>query len=345
MATKYGYRLFTVKVHPGFGQTPKKFPDAKIGEELLQKTISEVCLALDGHTETEPLRYRDRTTVSPATPVAGREDTTPFVRLTHWAQNDRRFDFRFMHGRKGSHSTAMAARSDEDTELDEKAPSNEYRAFLYLPKAGDSAIFVAEARNQICPGEDLLRLLGVSSMRIDEARPETERVGWWRFVPKRVSDEVQLTQFLRNGSAAYLELTKYTVAPSGRRKQKSVRLRQDGLPSTKGQAMAKALIAKWSPLSAEEIGAEGKPPKGASDVLRVAALMDVKVSRDYYDDAGIGWEGVDGSTQFFSPTSLGDPFTYRVGSPGVRPTDVQLRQHAESTLGHLMEPLSIELDL
>lgn len=345
MATKYGYRLFTVKAHPGFGRTPKKFPDAKIGDELLQKTLMTVCSSISGHTEIEPLRYRERSTDEATPAVAGKEDTTPFIRLTHWQQSERRFDFRFMHGRKGSHSTAMAAHSDEDTELDEKAPSNEFRGFLYLPLAGESAVLVAEARNQICPGEDFLRLLGVTSMRLDEARNENDRYGWWRFLPKRVSDEVQLKQFLRNGTASYLELTKYEVSASGKRKQKAVKLRQDGVPTSKAQAMSKALIAQWTPLSADDIGAEGKIPKGTSDVQRVAALMDVKVSKDYYDDAGIGWEGADGSTQYFSPSNQGDPFTYRVGAPGVRPTDIQLRQHAESTLAHLLEPLSIELDL
>lgn len=307
-----------------------------------REAVEAACKSNVGETHTEPLRYRAKSQDPAEESDGAKEDTTPFIRLNSWSLADGRYSFVYQHGRRGSHETAMAAQAEDDTPLNDKAPANQFRAWLYIPETGEAAVFVAECRNNYCPGEDLLRLVGVGTKEIASEAGEDL---WWRFVPKRVSDELQLTRWIKNGAASYVELIKHSVSSSGRRSKKLVRLRQDGLPVSKKQAMAKALTTTWTGINPEDVGADTKVPKGSTHIQQVAALMDAKPKAGYFDDAGIGWEGPDGSTQFFSPTTLGNPFTYHVGRPGVRPRDNEMIADIESNLRQLMVPLKVQLKL
>lgn len=348
MATKYGYRIFSVALYRGFKTTAEEIPSAALGsgsnEEALDATIKAVCGENLGKTHTEVLRYREPKEVSETD--GGVEDTTPFIRLLSFDLSaSSRFDFEYKFGRRGSHDLAMAANESDDAPLDDKAPANTYRAFLYLPKAGTKAILVAEARNRLCPGLDLLKLVGVGSKAIDTGRPENERIGWWRFIGARITDEVQMLKFIRQGHASYIELRKNIISGSSKPHSDVLRVRQDGLPIPKKLDAAKVLVGSWFGLSSDDLGVVAVEPAGKTVVSQLASLLEVNIDPSQFDDGGVGWEGPDGTTHFVRPDDLEDAFTYRVGKPGYRPTNDELRLDAESTLRNLQGKLKIDLDI
>lgn len=347
MATKHGYRIFSVDIHKGFTRALHAFPDLHLGEkataEPFADTIRAVCVENKGKTHTEVLRYREP---RPATGNGDVEDTTPFVRLLKYDLTPgTRFDFEYKFGRRGSHDLAMAEDEANDASLANLAPSNSFRAFLYLPKAGTKAILVAEARNRLCPALDLLKLLGVGSKTIDERRAEDARIGWWRPIGSRVTDDVQMKKFIQQGHANYIELRKTLTSGSAKTKTEIVKVRQDGLPIPKKGEQAKALVGSWLGLNSSDMGTSQPVPQGNTLVKQLASLIEVKVDPTQFDDGGVGWEGPDGSTIFVKPDDLEDAFTYRVGRAGYRPTDDALRLAAEETLRGLQTKLKLDLDI
>lgn len=348
MATRYGYRIFAVKVHREHKRPTLDFSDLTLGKgdkaESFDATIKAVCDANLGKTHTEILRYREpRTSVDVA---GGVEDTTPYLRLLSYDLTPgTRYDFEFKFGRRGSHDLAMGENAADDAPLDHLAPSNSFRAFLYLPAAGSTAILVAETRSRLCPGLDLLRLLGVGTKTMDESRLEPDRIGWWRLSGQRLTDNVQMKKFVEQGEASYIELRKSIVSGSGKRKSETVRVRQDGMPILKKKEQAKALVGSWFGLDNSALGIDQSKPSGATLQTQLASLLEVKVDPTQFEDGGVGWEGPDGTTIFLKPDDLDDAFTYRVGRPGYRPEDDDIRLAAEDTLRGLQATLQIDLDI
>lgn len=348
MATKHGYRIFSVELHKGFGRTPHAFPDLHLGEapsaEKFIDTIRSVCRENKGKTHTEVLRYREARSDSQTD--GGVEDTSPYIRLLDYDLGlGTRFDFEYKFGRRGSHDLAMAEDEANDAQLNDLAPSNTFRAFLYVPKAGTKAMLVAESRNRLCPAFDLLKLLGVGSKVLDEVRAEGDRIGWWRPLGLRVTDDAQMKKYVTQGHANYIELRKTLTSGSGKPKTQTVRVRQDGLPVLKKGEQTKSLVGSWLGLGQKELGTTQPVPGGSSVVKQLASLLEVKVDAGQFDDGGVGWEGPDGSTVFIRPGDLEDAFTYRVGRPGYRPTNDQLRLAAEDTLRGMQTKLKIDLDI
>lgn len=333
VATQYGFKLWEVFVHNGFGPKPLDLPKAQLSEKdnatKLLPSLQAIAKSTEGITRTEVLRYR---TYSPDEDKTGdKEDTTPSIRLlTHNATGGNVF-FHYRFGRRGSHDMAMAPDALQDANLADKASSNPFRAYLFLPTSGNVAVFASEARNVICPGTDLLKLLGVTSKEQDEERAPQDRIGWWRFIPKQVTDEEQLKSFIRSGHANGVRLEKVTSTGSGARDRKVVTVRQSGLSGTKLD-QAKILGAEWFGFKPKDLGLKGNLPAGGDNIAKLAALVDVKFSPGQFNDGGLEWEGPDGSTQFVKPDGARDVFTYRVGRRGVTPTDTELESAVKSRI-------------
>lgn len=331
MATQYGFKLWEVRVHKGFARNPLDLPSAQLSDKdnstKLLPSLQAIAKSTEGHTRTEVLRYR---AYSPDEDSTGdKEDTTPSIRLLTYGVNGSKLTFEYRFGRRGSHDMAIAPDSLDDANLADKASSNRFRAYLFMPTAGDTAVFASEARNTICPGTDLLKLLGVTSKEQDEQRPLKDQMGWWRFLPKQVTDEEQLKSFIRSGHANGVRLEKVTSTGSGARDRKVVTVRQAGLTGSKLD-QAKLLGAEWFGFAPKDLGLTGTPPKGNDDLTKLAALVDVKLTPGQFDDGGLDWEGPDGSTQFVKPDGARDVFTYRVGRRGIAPTDAELETAIKS---------------
>lgn len=347
MATQYGYRLFVVEVTKGMRRKHESYEKAALGsgasEVQFIDSILRTCATLKDVTITEALKYREKSYDVPDGNSAV-EDTTPFLRLLSYSHDGNRLDFSFRYGRKGSHDLAMAATTEGDAELDDKAPTNPYRAHLYLPVSGSRAILAIESRNRTCPAHDFLKLIGVSTKLQDEERTDESKIGWWRFIPSRMTDSLQWERFIMEGKAQSVSLIKYYMKSDGTRGSKEVTLRQDGLPEGK-LAQALAIGRYWIGKSDDaELRSAGIDPDD-STVEQLASMVEVGVDPDEFDEAGFNWTGADGVTKFIDPDRVRDYFTYPVGRRGYSPKDEELRYAIESRLVSLAPTHEIELDL
>ena len=345
MATQYGYKIWEVDVFEGHKRKPLEWSKAKLGHgaaaQSLADSLEKISAEIIDVTRTEVLRYRHYE--PKLDPNGDKEDTTPSIRLLASERTPNGFEFTFRFGRRGSHDSAMAAVPVNDASLSDKASSNQYRAFLYLPTGGTKAVLAVEARNQTCPGDELMRLLGVSSKDADKDRIETERLGWWRFDTARVSDDEQLKKFIREGHANGIRLEKQLISGSGQRGSKTIMVKQNGLFGNKPE-IAKALGGVWFGFSPKELGLDVQLPPG-NNVKQLASLLELKVSADQFEDGGIEWEGPDGSTQFVKPDSARDVFVYRIGKRGVSPATSALRSAVEKRIEALVPTRRWKLSL
>lgn len=350
MATQYGYRLFSVDLHLRHTRKKLDFETAALGPKDSPvgfiESVGRICQAIEGVTTTEVLRYREKATedaTESAANGADVEDTSPFLRLESFSTVGRRIDFEFRFGRRGSHDLAIAEQSNGDAVLEGKAPANTFRASLYIPEKGEAAILVAETRNRLCPGEDLLRLIGVSSKAQDLERPEGSEIGWWRFSAQKISDPGRWKTYIEQGHAKGVGLLKYYVKPDGTRGDKSVTLRQDGLTASAAER-AKLTALNWIGQRSKKELRDGGIDTSQTVMKQMAAFIEVKVTPGEFDDAGIAWEGPDGSTTFVTPEHLRDMFTYPLGARGILPSHAEIRHAAEVTLSDLLPILGVELD-
>ncbi|KWR73299.1 hypothetical protein RN04_03395 [Arthrobacter sp. W1] len=239
----------------------------------------------------------------------------------------------------------MAESAEEDAELSGKAPTNPFRAFLYLPVSGTKAILAVEARNRICPADNLMKLLGVSSKEQDEERPLDAQIGWWRFRYFRITDPEQWVKFITQGEPRSISLIKHEIKPDGTPGTKKVTVRQDGLAGTGVAKASKTLGMFWiKKAEAKNLRALGIDPSGNS-VQQLATLVEVNVDAADFDEAGFTWEGPDGTTKFIGPDDVVDQFTYSVGKPGISPDNETLIEAIESKLRDLAPSHRIPLEL
>ncbi|MGP5219398.1 hypothetical protein [Arthrobacter rhombi] len=349
MATRYGYRLYKVRLRHGYKRSDLSFDTAKLGTDdkpiAFVESMRRIYESLEGVTRTEALKYSDRSkTPNPDEDGSGAdtEDTSPHIRLLSADFHDHRIDFTFRFGRRGSHDLAMGPSTSDDSPLDGKAPTNPYRAFLYLPVKGTLAVLVAETRGRLCPGDDLLRLLGVTSKEQDEERVDGKRIGWWRFLPTPLTDQAQLDRMLRQGSAKGACLIKHFETSDGERRTKEIQVRQDWLPAGKVKA-AKTLVHTWGGVADEdELDAD---VDGKTAMQSVSELLEVDVDFEEYTDAGVLWEDPDGNTTTVKPDTFKDVFTYRIGALGRRPSDNDIRYAAAARLSDMAPKMNVELVL
>lgn len=347
MATQYGFRLFRVSLRRGMGRTDIPFEQGYLDvKKKAGAVLDEIVTTLDsikGQTATEVLRYVSREAPSAETEMddglGEKEDTVPFIRLVSYSRYGQRVDLTFRFGRKGSHDLAIAADEENDADLGERSPSNEFRAFLYLPHVGTHALLVCEARNTICPASDLLRLIGVSMKDLNEE----DGSGWWRLMPEPMTDGEHLKKFIRDGKAKGVRLLKKVGGTDGGRED-TITLRQNGVPAEKFKQL-KTTVGGWIGFSDVEVAGSRDSLEGDDAAAQIAALIDITVKADDFDEAGVEWEGPDGSTRFVKPSDVTDVFTYRVGSRGRRPTADVIRRTAESTFLPLLTNAKIELEV
>lgn len=359
MATRYGFRLYTVYLRNEHKQQNLDFGTATLGvdgqQESFKEVINSVCGRLKGVTNTEALVYRRRDEndeadahTENADSQRSREDTSPHIRLDDFTFRTGRIDFRFWYGRRGSHEKALAERVEDDADLSTKAPSNTYRAYLFLPQ-GDSpqqrsrkAILASEVRGRSAPGKEVLKLLGVTLLHDDESAPAGEEPGWWRFVVHQIVDMDHWDRVIKGGQARGLVFTTKTPTGSGAVKPDTIELRQNGFPVKKTH-MAAEMLNTWKQDKGRNDQDKHEETLNPVDALKPFMTQDVDLSA--FDDAGIIWESAAGGVNTYKPGDFTDVYTYPVGEPGTRPSERQLLDEIRSKLQILQPVEEIQLDL
>ncbi|MCU1406240.1 MAG: hypothetical protein JWQ43_2543 [Glaciihabitans sp.] len=335
--TRYGFQLFALALHNGTSRATHDFIDGTLirdGPTFLTSFQSQLA-SLEGKTRTGVLSYRDSTSSG-----ADESDTKPSIRIIRATPaTSNRVDFEFRYGRVGSHDVAIAANEADDAELKDKASTNIYRASLYLPTSGTQAILVVENRGNVCPSDYLLKHLSFSSREFDPTLDPNRTSGWWRLMAKGITDTGRLEEILLQGKGAALQLEKHGSRGDGRRRTSDIVLRQNGLPLGR-MPQLKALVLDWMGVSDPDPQAIGASP--GTSVEQVAALIDINVSTDQFDDGAVVYDDGNGRTQTIRPHTTREIFIYPL-SEGSPPLSSEIRVAAEQRIRGLMGTLQIQI--
>lgn len=344
MATRYGYKLFTVELYRENGRKKLDYSTAKLkGIETsfsFLKSLDDVCTDLLGRRFIGNLSLREELHLDEdeATDTTG--ENKPYISLEEWSRDKNTYSFVVRSGVTGSHDMANGLTEDEDVSLEDRAPSNPFRAFLYIPKKGEKAALGVEARGSYAPGLNLMKLLTVGGKTIDEERAEADRRSWWRYSVKQITDPETVDQYVLNGAAQGVRFTRYSSTSQGTRRTKDVVLTQHGLPANGIQAAA-AVARAWR--KANKDGS--KLPTGNQVAHSLSQFLEVDIDHNEFDEAALEWKSPDGTVTYVSPESFKDKFTYRMNKPLQRPTAKELRNAIEYRLTGLSKVQKLNLDL
>jgi len=335
--TRYGFQLFEVALHDGTSRAVHDFIEGVLQTDgpTFEETFKLQIPSLEGMTRTGNLSYRD------ASNAGGDEsDTKPAIRVigARVATNSR-VDFEFRYGRVGSHDLAIAADEADDAELDGKASTNIYRASFYFPTSGKRAILVVENRGNVCPFDYLLKHLSFSSREFDSSLDPERTTGWWRLMAKGITDADRLEEILLEGKGAALQLEKRSTGGDGRRRTSDIVLRQNGLPVSRLPQL-KALVLDWMDVS--DPNPDATPAPEGTSVEQVAALIDINVITDEFDDGAVVYDDGNGRTQTIRRHSTRDVFIYPL-TVGRQPMPSEIRVAAEDRIRRLLGTLQIQI--
>ncbi|WP_148286023.1 hypothetical protein [Curtobacterium sp. B8] len=333
---QFGFQLHQLTLFYGNARTEKDFRTDTLqpkGNNVLA-SLRELSPSIYDVTRIDDFAYRTRERQADVA-------LAPALRIEHIdATSQDRIDIEFRYGRVGSHDLAIAKDRSEDAALDSKASTNPYRASIYLPKSGNRAVLMCEARGASCPSTYLLKALCLHMRDTDAERPEADRQGWWRLKPHQVSDTGRLEEVLRQGNGAGLQLEKRILKPGQTRGGEVITLRRNGLPVGKLSAV-KSMVLGWVGMTPEK-GADAAPSGKPTE--QVSSLIGVQVSADDFDDGAVTYDQGDGKTQTIRPDSVRDIFTYPV-KVGLPPTPSEIRNAAEERLQRLQPTLGIQLSI
>ncbi|MGV8970684.1 MAG: hypothetical protein ACOH10_00050 [Rhodoglobus sp.] len=335
--TRYGFQLFSLALHNGTSRPTHDFNDGVLvaSGPTFSDSFRSQLTSLEGVTRTGDLSYRDATGGS-----ADDGDTKPAIRILNAnAATHNRVDFEFRYGRVGSHDVAIAEVEADDAQLKGKASTNVYRASLYFPTSGKQAIMVVENRGNICPVDYLLKHLSFSSREFDTTLDPERSTGWWRLMSKGITDTDRLQEILLQGKGAALQLEKRLTGGDGRRRTSDIVLRQNGLPEGR-MPQLKALVLNWMDVADPNPDATAAPD--GTSVQQVAALIDINVLVDEFDDGAVVYDDGTGRTQTIRRHSTRDVFIYPL-TVGRQPVASEIRVAAEERIRRLLGNLQIQI--
>lgn len=230
----------------------------------------------------------------------------------------------FEYGKIGSHGTALAATSANNTNIEASAPSNGLRFKLFLPQQGNKALLAMETRGRTCPSSIFRRFLILASK---ETASTDSGIG---ISLKEARDSKSFEELLRNAEEVSLKLTKYCIDNRSNRKRTQQVLQQNLASDSAINNLIKKVAKQW-------ITREGTDT--SCGVTLVQSCIDGKFDQDF-DEGSVHVRSKGLSTKI-TPDDLGDYFTYRLWEQ--RPTDAVWATQAEDIVRDIAHELQIEL--
>ncbi|WP_237185531.1 hypothetical protein [Rothia nasimurium] len=332
---KYGYRLFTINLLKEHRRTALPFttdalhvPDGTAVDDILN--IANANIGVKYFHPLKHLRYmpEDRNELDPE-----KDKALTFISAEH---SSGYITFEFRWGKPGSHDTALSRR-DVDVPLGtEAAPSNLFRAVLYLPKGNTkTGILAVETLGRLNVASDFIRYISCLLEDYSVAQP-LPQPGWWDFRIQPAADANRLERQLENGTIKEVKLQVKRVDQDGRRHEAEKTYTQTAFTDDEA-AEVKRTSTSWF---RKKITPEMEDD---SDIRDVVAHVAPEVENIDWNDGSITFRTDDGQNKTISPDDMSAVFQYHLGTR--RPSMMEFIDSSRSTAHALQEPLEIELDL
>lgn len=336
----FGFRLDRVTLHHGHTRKDQDFGTAILdteGSETFLQSLESMRAQIVGVTRTGNLKYEPSDSDERPT---GTVDSLPTVRVEQMIIGTSRVDFVIRVGRQGSHDLAIASNATEDVLLEDKASTNPFRVFLYLPTAGSEAVLVSEVRSRTSAGYQLLKLIGVISYQDAFDNRGDDNSQWWRLTCNPIGDAERLEEVLTQGNGVAFQLERNNAPIGQPRSTDKVTLRKNGIPAGKLSSV-KAMLLGWAKIKVPD-GYDAAP--AGNPVEQLSSLVGFDIEPTLFDDGSFSYDDAQGRTQTIRPSNVGDVFIYPV-TIGERPTDSKIRTEAEARIRRLQASLKIPLNI
>lgn len=332
---KYGYRLFTISLLKEHGRKALPFtsdalhvPGGTAVDDILQ--IAKSNINKNYFHPLKHLRYmpEDRNELDPE-----KDKALTFISAE---RSSGYLTFEFRWGKPGSHDTALSRRDSNVPLGNEAAPSNLFRAVLYLPRGdANTGILAVETLGRLNVASDFIRY--ISCLLEDYSVAQTlPHPGWWDFRIKPAVDANRLERQLENGTIKEVKLQVKRVDQDGRRHEAEKTYTQTAFTDDEA-AEVKRTSTSWF---RKKLNPEMEDD---SDIRDVVAHVAPEVEDIDWNDGSITFRTDDGQNKTISPDDMSAVFQYYLGTS--RPTITEFIDNSRSTAQALQEPLEIELDL
>lgn len=235
----------------------------------------------------------------------------------------------------------MASDAASNVPLDDKAPGNLYRASFIPARDRSTGFLLGQVRGRTVPAMNALRMSSIGMRRDLLQSGVGDPARYWEFESYRVPFIGRMPEIVRMGQIVKIELVKYGVASSGkRRRPKEVVVTQKGIkPGSLSQAIE--LMLSWLSSDEAELNDTGARRK---EVELANNMIEVDVAPEDYDEVGFVVKGPDNKTHTVAPSSIVDVYIFPTeGEVAVSSYD-DLIEQAQPHIKDLAESLSIELE-
>lgn len=332
---KYGYRLYTVSLLKEYGRTP--FPFNSDGLHVKDGTAVDDILGIAnaniGKNYFHPLKHRrympeDRNELDPK-----KDKALTFLS----AERDSGYlTFEFRWGKPGSHDTALRRTADNVPLGTEAAPSNPFRAVLYLPKGDNkTGILAVETIGRLNVASDFIRYISclLEDYSVGQSSPHP---GWWDFRIRPAADINRLERQLEKGTIEEVKLQVKRVDQDGRRhKAEKTYTQRTFTNDEEGEVKFAAFSWFRQKLRSDQ--------EDNSDIRDVVAHIAPEIESIDWNDGSITFRTEDGQNKTVSPDDMSAVFQYSLGT--IRPTTREFIDATRSAAQTLQKPLKLELDL
>lgn len=332
---KYGYRIFTISLLKEHGRTAHPFTSDALHahqgtavDDIL--TIANANIGKNYFHPLKHLRYmpENRNELDP-------EKDKVLVFLSAEKSNGY-LTFEFRWGKPGSHDTALSRRKANVPLGTESAPSNIFRAALYLPKGDNkTGILAVETLGRLNIASDFTRYISclLEDYSLAQKYPHP---GWWDFRIRPAADLNRLEHQLNKGTVEEVKLQVKRVDQDGRRHEAEKTYTQTVF-TEKEEAEVKRTSTRWF---RKKFNPDAEDD---SDIRDVVAHVAPEVEDIDWNDGSITFRVDDGQNKTISPDDMSAVFQYQLGTQ--RPTMTEFIDASRSTAQALQKSLKIELDL
>lgn len=346
----YGFRLFKVTMGAGLrGWKPVDFTGSGVNGEIhyvehLDQVLS-LLETLDTLTGQAKLTPSDGDLADPVANYQGVRDAaqgTPRITFLSHTRQGNNIMMKVRYGRVGPYDDAMGYDSTDNADIRGKAPGHPFRAYLFLPSAGEVGVLAVEVVARRSPVKVLVNWLGKGSyefMVTQDAAGELlvprADARSWRLLATAVADLPRLRAMVQHASDVRIRMSKRSTSGSGKTRETIINM-ESPVRTAKDRSRVVAAAGAL-------IGLDGNALAGQAGIVQLADVVDdPAVSYVGFTDAVVVVTD-DNGTKTIGPGHLDDVFVYPVSVD--RPTDDTWLTVVKNVVAGMQTHLEVDLDM